>query len=152
MLKNHHFTSVSRQLSDEHLKASIRDSLRRHTFRTNYIIAALLKWFMDIRMLLCGITTTFYSGISRTPGDVSLPAEWKQNEIQYLRNHYPPTEGIWHLRTFLATWGCLDRWGEDSFSLWDQEHSRISQNASRMRMCEGLTGAAKSMTLWIGAL
>ncbi len=74
------------------------------TFRTNYIIAALLKWFMDIRMLLCGIATTFYNGISRTPGDVSLPAEWKLNVIQYLRNHYPPTEGIWHPRHLGLSW------------------------------------------------
>lgn len=132
MLKKQHFTSVSRQLGDEHLKANIRDSLWRHAFRTNYIIAALLKWFMDIQMLLCGIAITFYSGICRTPGDVSQPAEWKQNVIQYLRNHYPPTEGIWQPHTFLATWGCLDRWGEDRFSLGDQEHSRISQNASHM--------------------
>lgn len=29
-------------------------------------------------MLLCGIATTFYNGISRTPGDVSLPAVKKK--------------------------------------------------------------------------
>jgi len=62
------------------------------TFKTNYIIAALLKWFMDIRMLLSGIATTYYSIIDGTPNDVILCQQsesmWikvkKKNLTQYL--------------------------------------------------------------------
>jgi len=46
----------------------------------------------------------------------------------------------------------FDRWGEESFSLRNQEHSWISQNASHMQMCVGLTRPANSVTVWISVL
>jgi len=59
------------------------------TFKTNYIIAALLKWFMDIRMLLSGIATTYYSIIDGTPNDVILCQQSESMWIKVRKKIWP---------------------------------------------------------------
>lgn len=133
-------------------KRAFRIHCRDRTFKTNYIIAALLKWFIDIRMLLCGIATTFYSVINGTPSDTSLCQQSESMCIKVKKCDLvfkkPLSTNREHLA--LSYFSChlglswQMRWGQ-LFSQKPRAQLNQSKCQPYMQMCEGLKG---QLTQW----